>query len=58
VRSELVKIRQLRAENNDFWMEIVEVALKYAPPEVVNPLLIEISKRDAKINLLWDGLRK
>jgi hypothetical protein len=55
--SELDAIRRLRVENNEYWMKIVEIALRHAPDEV-KPIMREIGLRDAAVTALWSKLAK
>jgi hypothetical protein len=55
---DLESISRIRVRNNDNWMAIVELALKYAPAEEINPLIESIATHDAAVNRLWWKLRK
>ena len=50
-------IRDLRSDNNMFWMQIVAIALKHAPDEV-KPIMHKIALMDRAINRGWEELAK
>lgn len=33
MRAELEEIKKIRVRNNDFWLEIMDIALRHAPEE-------------------------
>lgn len=52
------KISEIRQENNDNWMDLLKIAMKYAPPEEMTNLLYRINVADRRINELWASLRQ
>lgn len=47
----LEQVKAIRAHNNEYWMGILELALRVAPEET-RRLLAEINKNDGKITRL------
>ena len=47
----LEEIKQVRARNNDLWMQIVDTALRVAPEET-KPLLRGIRENDEEVSRL------
>ena len=52
-KSQLIvnQIKKIRAKNNKCWMELLKLALDYAP-EKSKKVLLEINKNDKKISSL------
>ncbi len=49
------KIEKVRIKNNVNWMDVLRLALKYAPDETIK-LMQEINKKDKKIFTLFSSL--
>jgi len=49
------KIEKVRIKNNVNWMDVLRLALKYAPDETIK-LMQEINKKDIKISTLFSSL--
>tara|TARA_B100000315_G_C14494963_1_gene549478 strand:- start:906 stop:1109 length:204 start_codon:yes stop_codon:yes gene_type:complete len=49
------KIEKVRIKNNVNWMDVLRLALKYAPDETIK-LMQEINKKDKKISTLFSSL--
>lgn len=50
MREELELIKKIRVTNNDLWMEIVDIALHYAPKETKR-VMAKIAMNDADVTL-------
>lgn len=53
----LDEVKNLRAQNNNLWMEIVYIALREAPEETKR-IMRGISEKDSQINEIWLELSK
>jgi len=57
MESWLERIKNIRARNNELWMEILEIALK-SNPKRTKMVLKEITENDERINSKLKGLIK
>ena len=49
------EVEKVRTKNNVNWMDVLRLALKYAPDETIK-LMQEINKKDKKIFTLFSSL--
>ena len=52
----LKKIENVRKKNNGNWMEIMRIALKYAPKETLKTMK-KIHKKDSEISKLFKNIK-
>lgn len=55
IGSPLDQVHQIRVKNNDLWMEILQIALDFAPEET-KAILARIKKNDRRITELFGAL--
>lgn len=53
--SSIDKIEKARKQNNVNWMDILRIALQYAPEKTI-PLMTKINKKDQKITNLFKNI--
>ena len=54
----LEAIRGARRHNNDFWMDLVGLAIRWAPPDELAGVMAQIETHDREITHRWQQLRE